>query len=76
MFWLKSPSNYSNWKVYHQLDKTLGQKGINFWVLLNTRSLYIKDNIVASFIDAATAAEKGIADVGEDDNPVLVVMEL
>lgn len=45
-------------------------------VLLNTRSLYIKDNIVASFIDAATAAEEGIADVGEDDNPVLVVMEL
>ena len=45
-------------------------------VLLNTRLLYIKDNIVASFIDAATAAEEGIADVGEDDNPVLVVMEL
>lgn len=45
-------------------------------VLLNTRMLYVNGNIVASFIDASTAAEGGIVGVNEDDNPVLVVMEL
>lgn len=45
-------------------------------VLLNTRLLYVNGNMVASFIDAATAVEGGVEGVEEDDNPVLVVMEL
>lgn len=44
-------------------------------VRIDTRRLYIKDNILAASIDASTAAEGKVAGVHEDDNPVLVVME-
>lgn len=42
----------------------------------DVKSLYIDGNVVAMFIPAATAAEEKLADVGDDDNPVLVIMEL
>jgi hypothetical protein len=45
-------------------------------IRFNSRSLYIHGNTVATYIDAVTAAEEGVAGVSEDDNPVLVIMEL
>lgn len=43
---------------------------------LNTRSLYINKNTIASSIDAPIATEGKIDGVNEDDNPVLVIIEL
>lgn len=45
-------------------------------IRLNSRTLYVKGSIVATSIDAITAAEGGVPGVGKDDNPVLVIMEL
>ena len=42
---------------------------------IDAKSLYIDGKVAALCIPAATAAEEKLADVGEDDNPVLVVME-
>lgn len=45
-------------------------------IRLNSRSLYIHGNTVATYIDAVIASEAGVPRVSEDDNPVLVIMEL
>lgn len=45
-------------------------------IRISTSSVYIDDKTVALFIPAATAAEERLADVGEDDNPVMVLLEL
>ena len=45
-------------------------------IRLNSRSLYIYGNTVASFIDAPTAVEGKVPGVDEDDNPVLIFITL
>lgn len=69
-------------RIVARFSNENGEWGIPFClpsgkkIRLNSRSLYINGNIVAAFIDAATAAEGEVVGVDEDDNPVLVVMEL
>lgn len=45
-------------------------------IRLNSRTLYINENIVATSIDAISAVEGGVPGVDEDGNPVLVIIEL
>lgn len=45
-------------------------------IRIHSNSLFINANIVGLFIPASIAAEEKIADVEDDDNPVLVVIEL
>lgn len=45
-------------------------------IRINTNSLFINGNIVAFTIPASLAVEEKIAEIDEDDNPVLVIIEL
>lgn len=72
----------SNNQILSRLSNTDGQLGLPIklpsgkLIRLNSRSLYIKGNTVATSIDAATAVEGGILNVNEDDNPVLVFIRI
>ena len=84
---LKNLHYYEIWdKVSNQLISRFSNKdgkwGIPFClpngdkVWIDTRNLYVDGNIIAFSIDASTASEGGVPGVGEDDNPILVIMEL
>lgn len=69
-------------QVLSRVSPQAGKSGFSFRfpsgkkMDVNMNSLFIHGNTLATFIPASTAAEEKIADVGEDDNPVLMVMEL
>lgn len=69
-------------RILSRFSNEGGKSGIPFRlpngkkVWINTRSLYIDSNTVAFSISADVASEGGVPGVGEDGNPVLVIMEL
>lgn len=69
-------------RIITRFSSEEGKRGIPFrlpngnktWI--DTRSLYMDGKTIAFSINAYTAFEGGVPGVGEDDNPVLVIMDL